>query len=157
MRVSHQEQIKIFIKRVFKSAKNIDFEAYKSINMDTSSEMLYAVMGLFHQVLPQSETIFRLKLKFHSTSKSSPSKIKKMAPPQIMKLVSHDDNDANSDDDSFLDDNEDISSCGVSPRMTSLQDSQTAHSSSEQQAREQQAELDKLEEESKSTTLPKNY
>jgi len=66
MRISHQQQIKIFVKKVFGSRNALTLEEYNVINLNESSEMLYAVLGLFHQVLPYSDTVFRLKEIFQS-------------------------------------------------------------------------------------------
>jgi hypothetical protein len=55
--------------------------------------MLYAVLSLFHQLLPFSDTVFRLKEQFAEKNDSSPSKKVRVPLPSIMKLVSEDKND----------------------------------------------------------------
>jgi hypothetical protein len=66
--------------------------------------MLYAVLSLFHQVLPFSDTVFRLKELFVEKNDASPTKKVRVPLPSIMKLVSEDQIDANSSDSSMIED-----------------------------------------------------
>ena len=49
-----------FITQIFAERRFLDLDEYKSINQNLSSEMLVAIMSLFHQDLPCSENVFRL-------------------------------------------------------------------------------------------------
>ena len=67
MRVNYQKEVDNFIETIFQTRQQISFREYQEINIQQSSEMLFAVMGLFHRNIACCKTIFRMKQKCDQT------------------------------------------------------------------------------------------
>jgi hypothetical protein len=93
MRDSHQKEIRNLVQLTFEERSQINLDEYEQIVRHKSSEMLYAVMALFHKELPFSETIFGLKGMYkeinssHISSDNIASPKGFCASPRIMNFI----------------------------------------------------------------------
>ena len=62
--MNEQEEIATFIKKAIGDKRRISYEKYKKINTDHSSEMVLSMLSLFHDNLPCSGSVFRMKDSF---------------------------------------------------------------------------------------------
>jgi Ca2+-binding EF-hand superfamily protein len=60
-RIQTQDEIKLLLDEVYGSKKRLNYEDFKSINLDQTSEMFLSLMLMIQSSLPCSENFFRYK------------------------------------------------------------------------------------------------